>query len=152
MNNRINQFEKLAKYTDFRTRLQFMNAFIQGRLSYMIATYTNLNEKQINKIHKVIMRAARLCLQSYCFKERTNSILDRCHWRDAKETIIIANLKFIHNLIINKKPEYLYNQLKFGRRSCSQISFYDIPSSAKRKNTLLYQGINWYNKLPMYLN
>ena len=27
LHNRINQFEKLAKYTDFRTRLQFMNVY-----------------------------------------------------------------------------------------------------------------------------
>ena len=48
-NNRINQFEKLGKYTNFKTRLQFMNAYVQGRLTYMLATYTNLNNDQLIK-------------------------------------------------------------------------------------------------------
>merc|ERR1712081_139629 len=42
LNNRINQFEKLKSYTDFKTRLQFANSFIIGRMTYMMPTYTNL--------------------------------------------------------------------------------------------------------------
>ena len=95
LNNRINQFEKLAKFTDFKTRLQFLNAYVQGRISYMLATYSNINNDQIHKIHKIVMRAARMCLQSYCFKQSIKSILDRCKWVDVKESIIISTLKEI---------------------------------------------------------
>ena len=61
LNNRINQFEKLKKYTDFKTRLQFSNSYIIG-LIYMMPTYTNLNGSQRGRLHKVLMRAARMTL------------------------------------------------------------------------------------------
>ena len=57
----------------------------------------------------------------------------------------------MHNLIVNKKPLFLYDQLKLGTRSCAKIGLKDFPATSKRKNTLLFQGISWYNRLPMYL-
>ena len=56
LNNRINQLEKLKSFTDFKTRLQFSNAYIIGRLTYMMPTYTNLNGNQKERLHRLIMR------------------------------------------------------------------------------------------------
>ena len=53
LNNRINQLEKLKSYTDFKTRLQFSNAYIIGRLIYMMPTYTNLTCYNKERLHKV---------------------------------------------------------------------------------------------------
>ena len=82
LNYRINKFEKLKQYTDYHTRLQFSNSYIIGRLIYMMPTYTNLNSNQKDRLHKVLMRTARMTLNSYCFKKSIDFILGCCKWVD----------------------------------------------------------------------
>ena len=147
LNNRINQLEKLNKYTTFQTRLQFLNGFVIGRMTYMFPTYTNLNLNQIGRLHRVLMRSARTCHNSYCFKQNISTILERCNWRDIKEQLILSSLNFCHNMLQNQAPHYLFNQLKIGRRTCTKLSFKNFPISTKRKRNLLYQSVSWYNKV-----
>ena len=151
LNNRINLFEKLKKYTDFKTRLQFANSYIIGRLIYMMPTYTNLNGSQKGRLHKIVMRAARMTLNSYCFRKSINFILGKCNWLDINKMIKLSSVKFINNVLITQKPWGLYSNIKLNRRACAQLSFYSFPKSNARKATLLYQGISFYNQLPSYL-
>ena len=64
LNNRINQLEKLKVHTDFETRRQFSNAYIIGRLLYMMPTYTNINQGQWDELHKILMHTAMNILNS----------------------------------------------------------------------------------------
>ena len=107
LNNRINQFEKLKKYTNFHTRLQFSNSYIIGRLIYMMPTYTNLNKCQKDKLHKIIMRPGRTTLNSYCFKKSIEYILGQCNWFVINEMIKLSSLKFIHQVITPSNPPTL---------------------------------------------
>ena len=59
LDNRINQFERLKSYTNFETRLQFSNAYIIGRLVYMMPMYTNFTNQQKDTLHRVLMRTPR---------------------------------------------------------------------------------------------
>ena len=36
LHNKINNLNKIKKYTDFKTRLNFMNSFVIGKLNYML--------------------------------------------------------------------------------------------------------------------
>merc|ERR1711954_190233 len=148
LNNRINQFEKLKAHTDFQTRLQFSNAYIISRLLYMMPTYTNLNCHQRERIHKIIMRTARMTLNSYCFKLSIEHILGRCNWVDVDAMIKMSPVKFINSLLITQKPGVLYSNSKLSRRECTPISFKYFPKTSLLKNTLLFKVINYYNQLP----
>ena len=111
LDNRINQFERLKSYTNFETRLQFSNAYIIGRLVSM-PTYTNFTNQQKDRLHRVLMRTARMTLNSYCFKKSIDYILGRCTWVDIDKMIKSAALKFINNLLLIQKPGELYSKLK----------------------------------------
>ena len=41
LDNRIHNINKLKKYTNFKTRLDFINAFVIGKLRYMLPLYMN---------------------------------------------------------------------------------------------------------------
>ena len=148
LNHRINQFEKLKSFTDFHTRLQFSNSYILGRLQYMMPTYTNLNKNQKDRLHKILMRTARMTLNSYCFKKSIDFILGCCKWVDIDEMIKLSSVKFINNMLVSQKPGTMYSKIKINKRSCANLSFYVFPKSTGLKSTLLYRGIHYYNQLP----
>ena len=154
LDNRINQFERLKSYTNFETRLQFSNAYIIGRLVYMMPTYTNFTNQQKDRLHRVLMRTARMTLNSYCFKKSIDYILGCCKWVDIDEMIKSAALKFINNLLLKQKPGELYSKLKVNKRACSHISFTNnlFPKSSWRKPMLLYIGVSYYNQLLAHIN
>ena len=111
-------------------------------------TYTNLTNNQKQRLHKLIMRTARMTINNYCFKKSTEYILGSCNWVDIGEMIKFSSLKFINNLLVTQKPGFLYSNLKINKRACADISFHIFPKLTPFKNTLLYKGISHYNKLP----
>ena len=150
LSERINGIRKITPYTDEKTRLQFANSFIISRLNYMLAMYTNLNEKQNNKLHKIIMTTARAVIGSYCFKISIDKILKRCKWLKIQDQIKHSALKFIHNVVTLKKPKSLSNILKFNSRSTAKISFNYFAKSKRLRNSLIFKGTRLYNNLPNF--
>ena len=69
LHNRINNIKKITKYTDFKSRLHFINAYVIGKLNYMLPMYSNLNKYLFNRLHKIQMTAARAVIGNYCFKK-----------------------------------------------------------------------------------
>ena len=59
LHNRINNLNKVKQYTNFQSRLQFMNAFVIGKLRYMLLIYMGADTQNITKLHRVLMKAAR---------------------------------------------------------------------------------------------
>ena len=149
LNNRINNLEKIKKYTSIDTRLQFANSFIMGKLFYMLPMYHGLNCDQKTKIHRIIMRAARCVLNNYCLYESIENILSRLKWYDVREALKIATLKYFHSILLNKKPDLMFSQLKLPQRVCSKIALKVYPKTKMGQNTALYKGFNWYNQLPL---
>ena len=62
----VYNLNKLNQYINFYTRLQFMNGYVIGKLRYMSPLYTQANNNNLNKIHKLIMRAARSAKVNNC--------------------------------------------------------------------------------------
>ena len=50
LHNRLHNIKKLSKYTNFTTRLQFVNAIVIGKLLYSLPIYTQLNLQNISLI------------------------------------------------------------------------------------------------------
>ena len=67
---RLNELNKISQYTDFKTRLAFVNSHVIGKLTYRLPLYMHCTAQNIDKLHKVLMKSARLCIGSYCFKKQ----------------------------------------------------------------------------------
>ena len=69
LHNRIINIKILTKFTNFRTRLNFLNGFVIGKINYMLPIYSLTNTINKNKIHKIITTAARAAIGNFCFKK-----------------------------------------------------------------------------------
>ena len=148
LHNKIFELKKIKKYTDFKTRLVFLNAHIWGKINYLTPLYMTANKDQVNKIHKVIMTAARTAIGNYCFKKSTSYILNKCGWMTINNMIKFSAIKLIHNIIINKSPITLFNLYKINRRSNVEIVTIYKPKTMKTEQFFIYNSIKMYNKIP----
>ena len=87
LHNRMFELRKVKKYTDFKTRLKFINAHVIGKINYLLPLYMHSSKEQIAKMHKVIMTAARLAIGDYCFKKSEIYILNKCGWLNINKMI-----------------------------------------------------------------
>ena len=69
---------QINEYTDFDTRLSFLNSFVIGKMRYMLPLYTNAGTENITKLHRVLMSAARAAIGSYCCCSSISQILNKC--------------------------------------------------------------------------
>ena len=74
LHNRIHNLKQINEYTDFDTRLSFLNSFVIGKIKYMLPLYMNAPGILLNQLHKVLMASARLVIGSYCFKKSCSYI------------------------------------------------------------------------------
>ena len=86
-----------------------MNGYVIGKLRYMLPLYTqvNNNNNNLNKIHKLIMRAARSAIGNYCSRFSMIKILNICKWPTARNMINLSAINAIHNIIINRSQNAL---------------------------------------------
>ena len=143
--------KQINKHTNFKIRLGFVNAHIIGKLNYILPLYTQANKLMINKLHKVIMTAARCVIGNYCLRKSTIYILEKCGWLNINKMISNASLKFINNIIISKAPKAIYDLFKINRRSVVNINLRYIPKSKYHENAFLCKELKNYNNLPKTL-
>ena len=63
--NRIYNIRILTPYTDFNTRSKFLNAFVIGKINYLVPIYSNATKNNLQKIHAIIMSAARAAIGNF---------------------------------------------------------------------------------------
>ena len=151
LHNRINNIKSITKYTDFKSRLNFVNAFVLGKLNYMLPIYNNLPGYLNNKLHKIIMTAARTVIGNYCFRQSNLYILNKCNWMNVQNMIKHRCLCYIHKLIISKAPKCImeiYRKSRFERHR-SNISLLNVPKKKKYSKFYIYEHTGTYNNLPM---
>ena len=51
LHNRIHNIRTLTPYTNFNTRYKFLNAFVIGKLNYMVPIYSTATKDNLNKLH-----------------------------------------------------------------------------------------------------
>ena len=112
LHNRINNINKISKYTDFRSRLNFINSFVIGKMIYMLPLYNNLPLYLRNKLHKIQMKSARTAIGNYCYKKSTSYILNKCKWLNINNMIKYSSLVFIHNVIYNKNQKVYWEYIE----------------------------------------
>ena len=67
--NIIHNLRQINKFTNFNTRQKFINGLVIGKLNYMLPLYANASKLNIQKLHKIVMTAARCVIGNYCFKQ-----------------------------------------------------------------------------------
>ena len=72
--------------------------------------YLGINNILINKLHKVIMSAARAAIGNYCFQKSIKYILEKCNILEIKDLILFSSLSFLHKIDINRKPESILDK------------------------------------------
>ena len=85
-----------------KTRLRFKNAHMLSKLYYMLPLLSSANNTQKQKVHKLIMFAARMVIGSYCFKVSCKKILEKVNWLSSNQIINWAIIKSIQKIIFNK--------------------------------------------------
>ena len=84
-----------------------MNAHVIGKLNYLLPLYMHTNKILNDKLHKVLMTAARGAIGNYSFKKSKKYILDKCNWLPINKMIENASIKVLHNILF-PKPQILY--------------------------------------------
>ena len=51
LHNRINAINKIKPFTNFKSRLSFLNAYVIGKFNYMLPLYNKLPNHLNNKLH-----------------------------------------------------------------------------------------------------
>ena len=143
LHNKLFELRKLSKYTDFKTRLKFVNAYILGKINYLTPLYLSANKQQIDKIHKVLMTSARTVIGNYCFRKSKKYILNKCGWIDIVKMIKCSAMKVIHNIVTLKTPLVIYDMFRINRRPNVAITTFYRPKTQKTENFYLYKGLNY---------
>ena len=94
-----------------------------SKLYYMLPLLSSANSSQKQKVHKLIMFAARTVIGSYCFKVSCRKILKKVNWLSANQIINWSIIKSIHKIIFHKtlliyitiKPTDVNVQLSFPK-------------------------------------
>ena len=109
LHNRILNIHKLNNVTNFATLLNFFNAYVIGRMRYMLPLYMGSGHDNMNKLHKVLMRAARTARNNYCCKQSIGQRLGSCKWLPINKMIIHSALVTIHTTISRNTPKSIIN-------------------------------------------
>ena len=151
LHNRINNIRKINKYTDFHSRLKFINGFVMGKMNYMIPMYNKLPDYLHRKLHKITMTAARAAIGNYCYRKSTSYILDKCKWLHIDNLIKFRCISYIHKIQYDKSPKSIvevYRENRFQRHK-SEITINYVPKNTKYTRFFLYDHIGSYNQIPM---
>ena len=153
LHNRINNIRNISKFSTFKTRLNFVNAFVIGKLIYALPLYMGLNQKLLTKLHKVIMTAARAAIGSFCFKKSKTYILNKCKLLDIKDMIIYSSLLFLYKIEKNNVNKTILDFFYKKRSRDKNIKFrpLHIPRMKMLENNIFHRGTHIYNELPQSL-
>ena len=134
----------MTPHTDFKTRLNLINAYIIGKLNYMLPIYSIADKSNISKLHKIIMTVARTAIGSYCFKKSVKYMLTKCKWLDINSMIQYSNLSLIHKTIINKKPKNIHKTVfqKIDRTRVSKEITLKYRPKTEKMEKFLYLNIS----------
>ena len=127
-----------------------MNAFVIGKLRYMLPIYMNTTSDNITKLHRVLMRCARTTIGNYCCRMNTAAILGKCNWLGINKFIVHSGLVTINKIIKNKNPlviTNLYNNIN-NQRNCKKISTKYLPKTQKFQKFYLNGILKYYNQIP----
>ena len=130
-----------------------MNAFVIGKLRYMLPIYMGADTNNLTKLHRVLMKAARSTIGNYCCKQSIGQILNRCKWLEIKLIIQHSAITTLHSIVTDKLPQSITKLLTNieNNRITKEITTKYIPRTDRYKKFFLYSGLKIYNQIPKRL-
>lgn len=153
LHHRIHNIRRLTPFTDFDTRKKFLRAFVIEKLIYMVPIYSISTQLNIQKLHKIIMTAARTAIGNFCFKKSISFILSKWDWFDIYDLIKYSSLNIIHKIQKLKKPQSLVSYFRTNNkdRKVKSVTTKYIPLSVKMNYFYIYKYSKIYNSLDTYI-
>ena len=136
--------------TTFKTRLNFIKSYVIEKLIYAMPLYMGINNILLNKLHKVIMSAARAAIGNYCYKKSINYILNKCNLMDIKHIILYSSLSFLFKMYKDNLPTSLMSHFIQRKEKDRQFKLrpLHIPKMKAIENSLFHKGALIFNNLP----
>ena len=97
------------------------------------------------------MTSARMAIDDYCFKVQCNKILAKCKWLPIIYMINNAQCYYIHIILMNKNPTKIFDLFIVPNRKVKEIRIQYQSKTKLSKSSLLFNGLELYNKLPPQL-
>ena len=148
LNYRIHCLDKIKKYTTLKTRKNFYNVFVMGKLRYMAPIYLSAPAYLLKKLNTIIINAAKSTVGTYNPRISHKKLLSTCGWTDINILIKNEALKFLHKLLFLKKPKVLYNLFNIPNRIAKNLSIKNYRKSKLTDNVFLFKILPLYNSLP----
>ena len=150
LHNRIFQLKQLTKFTSFDTRNTFIKSFVIGKLIYAMPLYMNCSVHNIEKLHKVLMSAARAAIGSYCFRKSKIYILNKCKLLNIKNLILFSTLSFFYKLNLRGQPQAIIKlyQKPNDRDKVRKYRPNYMPKTKFLENGCLYRGAKIFDSIP----
>ena len=149
MSNRLNQLNNIKMYTSFKVRLSIINSMVIGVLLYILPLHLNCTNIQIKKLHKIVMRSAKLALGSACFKISNVKILQRCNWLSFLNLLRYSALIFIYKIKKNMTPQCIFEYFTVNKTKRVITKTYPVydPKYKNFKNFIIFKGNSLFNEL-----
>ena len=147
LNFRLFNLTKIKKYTNYKSRLSYVNSFVIGKLNYMLPLLLSAPKDLVHKVHLIYMKAAKVILNFNTFKQSNKFILQSCKWPSLVSLIQFASLNFIHKIIYNRSPETISDLFAYPSRVVKDIVPVEVMSCRETRNYFLYKTLKIYNTL-----
>ena len=157
VNFRLHTIKFVDKYMNNKVKIIVYNSLVLSIIRYVMPLLININFKQINTVNVLVTKAARNALGYHTYKWSNFKLLKYCNWLGGVHMLYYSTLCFVHKINFEMVPKSLVNELKFNN-NVKNVRFVKSPVSniVKSKsnitgNSLLFNGIFLYNKIPEYI-
>ena len=141
----------LLKHMDLKTRKEVVYAKAGSIALYGAELFTGQNEWTQNRHTAILMRCNRSIYRKDWFRVSNRRICKDILVDLPQVMCRKATIQFFHKMIWIKKPNQLYEKSKFNirHRECSKVNIFQPLWKESSKQTLLYSGLEIYNRLPL---
>ena len=99
-------------------------------------------------IHKSILKIARFCRKSYCFRESVSSICKSIGWKVPGQMILAETAKFVHKVISTEVPQHVSELFTYQRsRRTKKVSLRYKFKTNKFERNFMIKSYRIYNGL-----
>ena len=116
LSKRIGALKKIAKVSNFKTRLSVCSSLVISRILYMLPLYGGAPNYMLEAIQKKQCEAMRLVTRrkwEVLGKRMTSTkeLLRQCNFLSVKQMIYFYSLATVHKALVHKTPEYIHQVL-----------------------------------------
>ena len=116
----------------------------------MVPLYMNATLLLRNKLHKLLMTAARTAIGNYCPSKSITYILQKCNWECIDDRISHASITSIHKIICTNNVPSLRDKYRISgnKRACTKLALKYTPKTEKFKKFFINKALTLYNDVP----